>query len=141
MVKRVSRRRDLIADTLHSLLPLIPTPWSAEEFIHQVSRSRQRPIHLQTYPCPPAIPPVSGSPPRPPTTSSFRTALRVPAATRSSAMSWRTSCSSTIRNRRPSSTDSLLSPLTRHPILSRGSCHVTATRRASNRRPKRSPLG
>src|SRR5664279_3334668 len=50
MVKRVSRRRDLIADTLHSLLPLIPTPWSAEEFIHQVSRSRQRPIHLQTYP-------------------------------------------------------------------------------------------
>ena len=49
MVKRVSRRRDL-ADALHALLPLIPTPWSAEEFIHQVSRSRQRPIHLQTYP-------------------------------------------------------------------------------------------
>jgi len=48
-VKRVSRRRDL-TDAWHALLPLIPAPWSAEEFIHQVALSRQRPIHLLTYP-------------------------------------------------------------------------------------------
>ena len=48
-MKRVSRRRDL-TDAWHALVQLIPTPWSAEEFIRQVSRSRQRPIHLLTYP-------------------------------------------------------------------------------------------
>ena len=49
MKLRASRRRDR-TDPLHALLPLIPTPWSAEEFIRQVSRSRQRPIHLLPYP-------------------------------------------------------------------------------------------
>jgi len=49
MVKRVSGRRDL-TDAWHALLPLIPAPWSAEEFIRQVALSRQRPIHLLTYP-------------------------------------------------------------------------------------------
>ena len=43
------RRRDLTS-ALNALLPLIPQPWSAEEFIGQLSRSRQRPIHLLTYP-------------------------------------------------------------------------------------------
>ena len=46
---RVSRRRDL-TDTLRALQPLIPTPWSADEFVQQVALSRGRPIHLLTYP-------------------------------------------------------------------------------------------
>ena len=48
MKLRASRRDH--TDPLHALLPLIPTPWSAEEFIRQVSGSRQRPIHLLPYP-------------------------------------------------------------------------------------------
>jgi hypothetical protein len=50
---RVSRRPDLpdaLTDALHALQPLIPTPWSADEFIEQVALSRGRPIHLLTYP-------------------------------------------------------------------------------------------
>jgi len=46
---RVSRRRDLTG-ALRGLLPLIPMPWSAEEFIRQVSLSRDRPIRLLPYP-------------------------------------------------------------------------------------------
>lgn len=49
MKLRGSRRRDLTA-ALNSLLPLIPRPWSADEFIRRVSTSRRRPIHLLTYP-------------------------------------------------------------------------------------------
>jgi hypothetical protein len=48
-VKLRASRRDH-TDPWHTLLPLIPTPWSAEEFIRKVSRSRQRPIHLLPYP-------------------------------------------------------------------------------------------
>lgn len=49
MKLRVSRRRDL-TDTLRALQPLIPAPWSADEFVQQVALSRGRPIHLLTYP-------------------------------------------------------------------------------------------
>jgi hypothetical protein len=49
MVKRASRRRDL-TDAWHALVPLIPAPWSAEELVHRVALSRQRPIHLLPYP-------------------------------------------------------------------------------------------
>ena len=50
MKLRGSRRRRDLTTALDSLVSLIPHPWSAEEFIQQVSRSRQRPIHLLTYP-------------------------------------------------------------------------------------------
>ena len=49
MKLRVSRRRDL-TDALHTLIPLIPNPWSAEEFVRRVSLSRGRPIRLLTHP-------------------------------------------------------------------------------------------
>ena len=96
-MKRVSRRRDL-TDAWNALVQLIPSPWSAEEFIRQVSRSRQRPIHLLTYPLSTGDPTGFWLCTPPPTTSSCRTVPPAPGGTRSSATRSRTSLSGMTRS-------------------------------------------
>ena len=46
------RRRREVADTLRSLLPLIPAPWSVDVFVRRVADLRNRPIRLVDQPLP-----------------------------------------------------------------------------------------
>lgn len=46
------RRRREVADTLRSLLPLIPAPWSVDVFVRRVADQRNRPIRLVDQPLP-----------------------------------------------------------------------------------------
>ena len=46
---RTSRERELSGRFL-ALIPLVPTPWSADEFVRRVAEERSRPILLLTHP-------------------------------------------------------------------------------------------
>ena len=43
------RRRREVSSALDVLIPLVPTPWSAEAFIDRVAQNRGRPINLISY--------------------------------------------------------------------------------------------
>ncbi len=49
---RVKSRRRNPVDAFDALIALLPRPWSADQFVEQVSRSRTRPISLITLPIP-----------------------------------------------------------------------------------------
>ena len=47
---RSRNRRHDVGDRFHALIPLLPTPWSADEFVTRVAQQRGRPIRLLAYP-------------------------------------------------------------------------------------------